>query len=41
LVLVIAKDTDGTFSQGFLPDTYLARVNLKPAGQFGCCLLTL
>jgi len=41
LVLIIAKDTGCTFSQGLLPDTYLARMDLKPAGQVGGCLFAL
>jgi len=35
VVLVITKNTGGTFSQRLLPGTYLAGVNLKSIGQFG------
>jgi hypothetical protein len=39
LVMVTTEDAGCTFSQCLLPATYLAGVNFKPAGQFGCCVL--
>jgi hypothetical protein len=37
--MVITENASGTFRQCLLPCTYLAGVNLKPASQFGCCVL--
>ena len=39
LAMVTTEDAGGIFGQYLPPGTNLARVNLEPIGQFGCCIL--